>query len=138
MRLALILCLLICVEQAQANSVVSARPIRANSVITEDDVSISSAGVKGAFSDPRHVIGLEAKTAIYPGRPIFHNDLRAPAAVERNETVPLVFQRGGLFIQTEGRALGRGAVGEIIRVMNISSRKTVFGEIHADGSVVVE
>lgn len=138
MRLMLIISLLICVEQAQANSVVSARPIRANSVVSAADVAVSSPTIQGAFTDPRDVIGLEAKVAIYPGRPIFHRDLREPAAVERNETVQLVFKRGGLFIQTEGRALGRGSVGETIRVMNLSSRKTVFGEIHDDGSVVVD
>ena len=43
----------------------------------------------------------------------------------------------GLRILTEGRALARGGVGDVIRVMNLSSRTTVSGRIAADGSVHV-
>ncbi|MBO9450364.1 flagella basal body P-ring formation protein FlgA, partial [Tropicibacter sp. R16_0] len=35
------------------------------------------------------------------------------------------------------RAMGRGATGEIIRVMNLSSRSTVTGRIRPDGSIEV-
>ena len=50
----------------------------------------------------------------------------------------LVFLKGGLRIATEGRALGRGSEGEIIRVMNLSSRTTVSGRIQSDGSIEVQ
>jgi flagella basal body P-ring formation protein FlgA len=51
--------------------------------------------------------------------------------------VQVSFDGKGLQIVTEGRALDRGAVGERIRVMNISSRATVFGTVQEDGTIQV-
>lgn len=138
MRWIIAICLLLVSQQAAAGSVISARAIRANAVLTMEDVALSPRMVSGAFSDPAAVIGMEAVVSIYPGRPIRPQDVRQQAVVERNEIISLIFRRGGLFIQTEGRALGRGAAGERLRVMNLASRKTVSGHIRADGSVIVE
>ncbi|MEM9126779.1 MAG: flagella basal body P-ring formation protein FlgA, partial [Pseudomonadota bacterium] len=46
--------------------------------------------------------------------------------------------RRPLSITTEGRALGRGAAGDRIRVMNLSSRTTVTGLIRPDGQIEVK
>jgi flagella basal body P-ring formation protein FlgA len=42
-----------------------------------------------------------------------------------------------LRIAADGRALGRGAAGAHIRVMNLASRNTVGGEVQPDGTVHV-
>lgn len=138
MRGTIAICLILLSGQAIAGSVISARAIRANAVLTPEDVTLSSRIISGALSDPASVVGMEATVAIYPGRPIRPQDVRQQAVIERNEIISLIFQRGGLLIQTEGRALGRGAAGDRLRVMNLASRKTVSGQIRADGSVVVE
>ena len=39
--------------------------------------------------------------------------------------------------RTLGRALGAGGEGDVIRVMNISSRATLMARVNADGSVTV-
>jgi flagella basal body P-ring formation protein FlgA len=57
--------------------------------------------------------------------------------VERNQIVPISFLSGGLAIKAEGRALARGGVGDVIRVMNLQSRTTVSGQIAPDGQVLV-
>jgi flagella basal body P-ring formation protein FlgA len=57
--------------------------------------------------------------------------------VDRNQMVSLVFRSSGLTILTEGRALDRGGVGDVIKVMNLASRTTVTGTIAPDGSVMV-
>jgi flagella basal body P-ring formation protein FlgA len=62
----------------------------------------------------------------------------AGTVVERNAIVPLVFRRGGLSIQSEGRALDRAGDGDVVRVMNLSSRQTVTGVATASGAVVVQ
>ena len=56
------------------------------------------------------------------------------ALVERNALVLLRYERGALVITAEGRALDRGALGDRIRVTNLSSRQTVVGRIAADGA----
>lgn len=122
---------------ALADSLVATRTIRAQTVIAAGDVSVADEAVPGALSRPDEAIGLEARVSIYAGRPIRREDLSAPAMVERNQLVTLGYSRGGLQIRAEGRALGRGAVGETIRVMNLASRTTVTGRIGPDGTVLV-
>ncbi|WP_435256939.1 flagellar basal body P-ring formation chaperone FlgA [Thioclava sp. FR2] len=121
-----------------ADAVVSSRIIRSGSIIGANDLSIASISVSGAAQSVDEIVGLEAKSIIYPGRPILYAQVTAPAIVERNQKVPLIFHSGGLEILTEGKALSRASVGEIIRVLNPSSRKIVTGIVKDDGSVHVE
>lgn len=137
LALPLLALLLLAAAPLQAGSVVAARTLRAQTVITAQDIAISDEVIPGAVSDPQAVIGLETRIAIYPGRPLHPGDLAPPAVVERNQTVSMAYQRGSLFIQTEGRALDRGAIGDTIRVMNSTSKATVTARIGADGIAYV-
>jgi len=73
----------------------------------------------------------------YAGRPIPFEAIGPPALINRNEIVALHFQSAGLTISTEGRALERGGVGDRLRIMNLSSRATLFGFVQSDGSIKV-
>jgi flagella basal body P-ring formation protein FlgA len=125
------------VGPAGADALVATHTIRAQSVVEAEDFAIVDADIPGALSDPASAIGLEAKVTIYAGRPITVNDVGAAALVERNQTVSLIYRAGGLSILTEGRALSRGVAGDVIKVMNLSSRMTVSGTIGLDGTVSV-
>ena len=107
-------------------------------MISAPDLEIKQMDVAGAITDPSAVIGQEARVALYAGRPIRISDFGPPAIVNRNDLVTLVFDHALLSISTEGRALGRGAVGDRIRVMNLSSRTTITGLIRADGQIEVQ
>ena len=123
--------------QAMADSLVATRTIRAQSVVTADDFTLVAAEIPDALTDASLAIGQEARVAMYAGRPIRAADLGAMALIERNQIIPLAFQAGALAILTEGRALARGAVGDVIPVMNLTSRTKVFGTIGPDGTVRV-
>ena len=131
------LILLLTVQPALADSVVATRTIRAQTVVGPDDLTLVAADLPGSVTDPQLVIGLEARVAIYAGKPVRLADLGPPTLVERNQIVPLIYLSGGLAISTEGRALARGAAGEVIRIMNLGSRTTVSGRIGPDGAVYV-
>ncbi|MBE2278027.1 MAG: flagellar basal body P-ring formation protein FlgA [Rhodobacteraceae bacterium] len=135
MRLALILTLL--PGAALADSLIAARTLPARTVISEGDVMTVDAEIAGAATSPEAAVGLETRVAIYAGRPVRTADLGAPALVERNAVVTLLYRAGGLSIRAEGRALARGGAGEEIRVMNLGSRTTVTGVIGPDGAVHV-
>lgn len=122
---------------ALAEVIVPARTIRAREVISAEDLVLKSGDISGTISNPKLVIGQEARVVLYVGRPIRPGDLRPPAVVARNDLVTLIFSRGPLRISTEGRALGRGSVGESIQAMNLTSRMTVSGTIQANGSIEV-
>lgn len=123
---------------AFAESIVPTRTIRANAIITDLDVTAKAGSTINGFDRALDVIGQEAKTTLYAGRPILFDDIGPPALVARNQIVSLRFETAGLVITTEGRSLERGGIGDRVRIMNLSSRATLFGQIHADGSVHVK
>lgn len=122
---------------ASADSLVAARAIAGNTIVSEADLRFARTEIEGALSDPSAVIGREAKVTIYAGRPIRAGDFRAPALIERNDIVRLRYRSGGLVIEADGRALGRGAAGERITVMNLTSRTTLSGIVRMSGHVEV-
>ena len=120
-----------------ADAVVATRTIRAYSVLTAQDLAIKPIAMNGTFDDPSLLIGMETRTALYAGRPILEGDIGPPAIVDRNQIVTLLYRQGGLTITAEARSLGRGGIGDTLRVLNMSSRMTVEGRIQVDGSVLV-
>ena len=137
MRIFCILCALALGVEAPAETVVPTRTIRAAAIITDVDLRVIEGVTANGFSAPRDVIGQEARVTLYAGRPIRVDDIGPPALVDRNKIVTMRFEGGGLSISTEGRALERGGVGDRVRVMNLTSRSTLFGQVDADGVVRV-
>jgi flagella basal body P-ring formation protein FlgA len=133
----LVLLLAALAAPASAQSVMTVHAIRAGTMLSADDLAFHEADASDGFTDPRDVIGMEARVNIYPGRPILTRDVGMPTVVERNAIVPLIFRRHGLSITLEGRALGRAGAGEAVRVMNLSSRNTVIGIATETGQVVI-
>jgi flagella basal body P-ring formation protein FlgA len=132
-----VLVLILLPGMAFAESLVATRTIRAQSILGPDDMTLVAAAIPGAITAPQDALGLEARVSIYAGRPIRPSDLGPAAIIDRNQVVPLVFNTGGLSILTEGRAMERGGIGDIIRIMNLGSRATVTGRISEDGRVHV-
>jgi flagella basal body P-ring formation protein FlgA len=132
-----VLVLLASAVPAPADTVVAARTIRSLSLIGAEDLALVAGEVAGAATRLNEVVGLEARVILYPGRPIRLDQLGMPAVVERNQVVTLLYQAGGLTIETEGRALARAGVGDSLRVMNLASKKTVTGRVRDDGAVEV-
>ncbi|WP_127106868.1 flagellar basal body P-ring formation chaperone FlgA [Pararhodobacter zhoushanensis] len=122
--------LLLLAAPAQADVLLAARTLRAGAQLGPGDIIFQpDPAPVGTASNPDDVIGLEARVTLYAGRPIPLASLGPPAMVERNQLVTLVFQQGGLLIRADGRALGRGAEGDAVRIMNLASRSTVSGTI---------
>ncbi len=132
-------CLLVCLlaGPAAAESVVAARTIPPHTVIGPDDLLLREIVVPGAVENMAEIVGLESRVALYAGRPIRPGDLGYPAVVDRNQIIPLIYQGVGVVISTEGRAMDRAGPGDLIRVMNMTSRATVTARIGIDGAAYV-
>ncbi len=138
MKLLLAIIGIVLAQSAVADIIVPVRTIRAKEIIAAEDLVYKNMEAPGALDQPADIIGQEARIALYAGRPIHLGDIGAPAIVDRNDLVKIVFRQGGLEIATEGRSLGRGAEGDYVRVMNLASRTTINGRIRADGTIEVE
>lgn len=121
-----------------AQTVTPSRMIRPGETLGPSDLMILPQQTPGAVVSADQAVGQEARVVLYPGRPITPGDLRPPAVVQRNDLIELVFQRHGLQIIAEGRALDRGAVGDRVQVLNTSSRLRITGQVLPDGRVRVD
>ncbi len=137
MKRALTIALLLMANQAAADVVFATRTIRANSIITAQDLVVKDGDIAGMATGPGQLIGTEAHVALYAGRPIALANVGPPALVERNQIVSIVFEKNGLNISAEGRSLSRAGVGDFVRVMNLSSRSTISGKVMPDGRILV-
>ena len=120
-----------------ADIVVPTRTLRAGDILTVDVVRMVGGETVASFDRIEDVVGQEARTALYANRPILFDQLGPPALIERNQIVQVRFAGSQLIINTEGRALERGGVGDRVKVMNLSSRTTLFGYVQPDGHIAV-
>jgi len=123
---------------AAAQSVQSARPIKINTIVTQDDFVLIDAAVPGAFGRIEDAVGLETKKTLYPGRPVMVGDLGPITVVDRNQLVQLIFSLGALEITADGRALGRASLGQRVRVMNSDTKLVVTGVVTSPTTVEVQ
>ncbi len=137
MKAFLALVTLLSAGSAIAESISAVRTIRPGEIVGPGDIQLVSTAVPGTAQSIDQVVGLEAKVAIYAGRPVFMSDLGPPAVVERNEIIQLIYKNGSLMITTDGRALDRAAIGDRVRVMNIESRTIVIARVFEDGAAYV-
>lgn len=122
---------------ASADIVVPSRTVRAGDLITIENVRQIAGQNFDGFDQIRDVLGQEARTALYANRAILFDQIGPPALIERNQIVQIRFAGSSLMISTEGRALERGGVGDRVRIMNLTSRTTLFGYVQPDGHVAV-
>lgn len=116
----------------------AARTLPAGTVIASGDIAgLPAEGLGEGPPDLSAVVGQQVRTTVYEGRPIEPANLVRPILVERNAQVLVTYTAGSLSISTEGRALGRGAAGDTVPVLNIASRVTLSARINPDGTLSV-
>jgi flagella basal body P-ring formation protein FlgA len=117
------------VMAADAEQVTANRALQRGALIRKGDVT-------GPYAVEDYV-GQELIRSVRTGTVMTLRHVRTPLQVERNETVTLVFRRGPLSMETIGRSLDEGSVGDRISVLNTTSRKRITGRIIGPGLVEV-
>ena len=84
------------------------------------------------------LIGLTPRRVVLPGKVIKVNDLEYPLIVERGDFVTMTFNDGGMQLTAKGKALENGAKGDLVRVANSSSSRTVEAIVTAEREVLVK
>lgn len=117
------------------------RPVRRGVTINEDDVTwqqVRRAELRpDALLDAEDLIGMAARNGIQAGRPVRAGQVRRPEAVSRNGLVMMVLETPFLSVTARGRALEAGAVGETVRVVNVTSDKEVLAVVSGENTVRV-
>ena len=117
------------------------RPIERGTLIKSADVQVerrprAEIG-RDIVSDSEQAVGLAARTALQPGRPLRMAELMKPELVQRNETVTLIYEVPGIVLTVRGKAAEGGAEGDVISVLNEQTKRTVQGVVVGAGRVVI-
>lgn len=116
---------------------VLARAITKGELIAADDFSIeerSAAQARGGIP-ARDAMGKEAARNLPSGTVLRASDVIEPQLVRRGEPVTINVRSGGLTIATAGRALGSGAAGDFVRVVSLSTNRTLDGVVEGPRAV---
>jgi len=125
-----------------AEVAVLANPVARGAVIKDSDLQFerrprAEVG-RDAVVDRAQAVGLAARDALEPGRPLRIAQLMKPEAVQRNEQVTLVYEVPGIILTVRGKAAEGGVEGDVINVLNEQSKRIVQGLIVGPGRVVVD
>ncbi|MET4595548.1 flagella basal body P-ring formation protein FlgA [Sphingomonas sp. PvP107] len=94
----------------------------------------AAATAHGALG-PDEASGREAVRALPAGSVVRAGDLVTPRLVHRGEAITLSLRGRGFAISTAGRALAAGGMGDVVRVVALSTNHSVDAVVDGAGSV---
>ncbi len=123
------------------NVVVARHPIGRLREIGREDVMIERRSMgslsQNTVSTIDEVIGMRTRSMIRAGDQIRLSQVEVPPIVRRGDLVTLKVENDSFLITALGKVLENGRPGELIRVLNISSKKEVYGQAVDGGTVKV-
>lgn len=115
------------------------RTISRGEIVNASDITIeriprsrASNDIAASLSD---VVGLSARLAISEGSYLRNVDLEKPRVITRNDPVTIVLETLNMVLSARGKALDGGAVGDVIDVQNVNSKRVVQATILGPGKV---
>lgn len=93
---------------------------------------------EGMFTDPAAVIGRRTRMALGEGQPLLVRQLEPAWLVEKGNPLSLTAAAGGLMVSAPAEALEDGQLGDVIRVVNLSSRREVKAVVTGENIVTAQ
>lgn len=117
------------------------RPILPGEILQPQDVTLRALPLSalGRFTvtDAASLEGQEVRRTLPEGRPIQSQSLQTARVVKRGEKLTLFYANGPLEVTAPARAMEDAGLGQVLRVQNLNSSKTVTGIALGDGRVQV-
>ncbi|TGD61873.1 flagellar basal body P-ring formation protein FlgA [Tabrizicola sp. WMC-M-20] len=117
------------------------RRIMPDEILRTEDFQITPLPYRsvGSFAVTRieDLAGMQVRRMLSPGRPVVSQSVTQPLVIERGARVMLVYRQGPLDLSAPGRALSSAHLQQDVRVINLSSNKTVVGIARGNGLVEV-
>jgi flagella basal body P-ring formation protein FlgA len=120
---------------------VAAVPLERGKILAASDVILAEREVGalpgGYLTAPEAAVGRVVRRAIPAGAAVAPGSLEIPVLVRRGQPVTLEARSGAIVVQMAGVARADGALGEMIAVENINSRKVLQGVVRNEKSVEI-
>ena len=124
-----------------ADVVVAARLLTKGTLIAPDDLRLERRDVtrnrSGYFTSVKAALGQRVRQPVLQGRMLTPAAVAADKVIRRGQSVTLIVESDGLRINMSGKALIDGAIGQRIRVENLSSGRVVEGIVRSPEHVEV-
>lgn len=127
--------------KAYQQLVVAARNIAVHEEITADNVREERREVNklaGYITTLDKVVGLTARRPMMAGTPLTDALLDKPLMVTRGATVTILVKTGEMIVSAGGQAMQAGREGELIRVLNVNSKRIVTARVVDRNTVQVK
>ena len=111
------------------------RSLSAGEEILPEDLAWTRVAVApaNALRDAEGAIGMIARRPLREGAPVAASVMSAPVVIQAGDLVTVVYENGGVFLSLQVKAMSAGAVGEVISLQNLASRKTLQAVVTGPG-----
>lgn len=87
--------------------------------------------------DAAKISGMTPRRMVAAGKPIRDLELENPQIVARGAAITLIYKDGPLTLSARGKSMQNGARGDVIRVVNMASNRSLEGMVSAENEVIV-
>lgn len=87
--------------------------------------------------DAGKMINMTPRRMVVAGKPLRDLELENPQIIARGSAITLIYKDGPLTLSARGKSMQNGARGDLIRVVNMASNRSLEGLVTAENEVVV-
>lgn len=128
--------------QAYGDVVVAAKDIPRGSVISRNDLTLEKRALStmrnGYFRDPAELVGMVARSTIFPDTVLTSRHAMPRRIIRRNQVVTVEVKKGSLVVRDRAVAMGNAAAGDLLICRRTDSREEFQGIVREDGVIVVQ
>jgi len=116
-----------------------ARSLAAGEIVQPTDLVWTkvAAAPSDAPTDAEAIIGQAAKRPVRAGAVVQSRDVGAAIVIKSGDLVTVAYENEGVSLSMQGKAMGQGAVGDVLAVQNPTSKKVIQAIVTGPGQAVV-
>lgn len=125
--------------QLYGDVICTTKRIDRHTILTPDDIKIVRRDIStlesSTLKSQKEAIGKRLKTSLRAGAVLSSNLIENPPLVKRGDLVTIMAQSNSLRVITQGEVRNTGALGEMVRVKNLMSRREIYARVLGSGVV---
>lgn len=122
--------------------VCATRKLERHQTLTADDCTVVRRNISmldpAILTKAEEAIGKQLKTALQAGAVLYSQQLENPPLVKRGDLVTIMAQTGAVRVTVPGEVRETGALGDLVRVKNLMSRREIHARVLDGGLVETE
>ena len=117
------------------------RAVKRGEILSNDEIRVETVQTErpsqNAITNIDHALGYEAARNLSAGKILIPNFIKRPALGNRGDKILIMAQKGGMTITTPGILKEDGYENAMVRVLNIESKKIIYGRLVDSNTVMV-